>query len=129
MRGLGGENTNPKIGVLKINTFFCFFKGFSVTAVIKGTWVYTCSMEATYLSLVHTGTWSTFFMKYPVYLSISCLTKTKHAIKLRSIKKFDNTLLRSHSSLRLSVQGVFVIECESLLIVWRNKVTDVFNSL
>ena len=28
--------------------------------------MYTCSMEAIYLSLVHPGSWGTFFMKYPV---------------------------------------------------------------
>ena len=28
--------------------------------------MYTCSMETIYLSLVHTGSWGTFFMKSPV---------------------------------------------------------------
>ena len=37
---------------------------------IKGTLgVYTRSMETIYLSLGHTGSWGTFFMKYPVYKS------------------------------------------------------------
>ena len=60
------ENVNLQFWIIILHMYM-FYGSYDTTGFIwKVLGVYTCSMETIYLSLVRTGSWGTFFMKYPV---------------------------------------------------------------